>query len=183
MRPSRLTDARALLPAALILALVAAAVGAESAGSSPAACAPRLVSPAYERSLARTLASGRDVLGERLLRTPGGPTYAAAARLVPPLLFARTSKQRPLTPSGVYYIPSAQPAGPQGAGAPMLLLADGSEIRYGSVGGPRLRVSVGGGETFGACLRRAGAARLALGYLPIVETSDADADGTRFRQE
>ena len=168
MRPRRLTDARALLPAALALALVAAATGAERAGGTPAVCAPRLVSPSYERSLARTLGSGRDVLGERLLRLPGGPTYAAAARLVPPLLFARTSKQRALTSSGVYYVPSAQPAGAQGAGAPMLLLADGSEVRYGSVGGPSLRVSVAGGERFGSCLRRAGAARLAAGYLPIV---------------
>ena len=164
MRPRRLTDARALLPAALALALVAAATGADRAGGTPAVCAPRLVSPAYERSLARTLGSGRDVLGERLLRLPGGPTYAAAARLVPPLLFARTSKQRALTSSGVYYVPSAQPAGAQGAGAPMLLLADGSEVRYGSVGGPSLRVSVAGGERFGSCLRRArcGAARRGL---------------------
>ena len=183
MRPRRLTDARALLPAALTLALVAAATGADRAGGSPAVCAPRLVSAAYERSLARTLGSGRDVLGERLLRLPGGPTYAAAARLVPPLLFARTSKQRALTSSGVYYVPSAQPAGVQGAGAPMLLLADGSEVRYGSVGGPSLRVSVAGGERFGSCLRRAGAARLAAGYLPIVETSYVDAHGTRYHQE
>jgi hypothetical protein len=183
MRPRRLPDARALLPAALILALVAAATGADRAGGSPAGCAPRLVSPAYERSLARTLTGGRDVLGERLLRLPGGPTYAAAARLVPPLLFARTSKQRALTPSGVYYVPSAQPAGAQGAGAPMLLLADGSEIRYGSVGGRSLRVSVAGGERFGSCLRRTGAARLAAGYLPIVQTSYVDAHGTRYHQE
>jgi hypothetical protein len=183
MRPWWLPDARALLPAALILTLVAAATGAERAGGSPARCPPRLVSPAYERALARTLDSGRDVLGERLLRLPGGPTYAAAARLVPPLLFARTSKQRPLTPSGVYYVPSAQPAGPQGAGAPMLLLADGSEIRYGSVGGPTLTVTVASGERFGSCLRRAAPARLAAGYLPIVQTSYVDAHGTRYRQE
>ena len=152
-------------------------------GASPPRCAPREVSPAYERRLARTLASGRDLLGERLLRAPGGPTYAAAAGLVPPLLFARTSRQRPLTESGVYYIPSAEPGGAQGAGAPMLLVADGSEIRYGSVGGPRLAVRLGTGERFGACLRRSGGARLAAGYLPILQTSYVDARGRHFRQE
>ena len=65
----------------------------------------------------------------------------------------------------------------------MLLLADGSEVRYGSVGGPSLRVSVAGGERFGSCLRRTGAARLAAGYLPIVQTSYVDAHGTRYHQE
>src|SRR3954449_5150928 len=134
MRPSRLPDARALLPAALIVGLSLGAASAGTAGGTATGCPPRLVSPAYERSLAAALASGPDVLGERLLRLPSGPTYAAAAGLVPPLLFARTSKQRPLTSSGVYYVPSAQPAGAQGAGAPMLLLADGSEVRYGSAG-------------------------------------------------
>jgi hypothetical protein len=183
MRPWRLPDARALLPAALILGLGLAATGAERAGGSPAGCAPRLVSPGYERALTDTLASGRDVLGERLLRQPGGPTYAAAARLVPPLLLARTSKQRPLTSSGVYYVPSAQPGGPQGAGAPMLLLADGSEVRYGAVGGPRLAVRLAGGERFGSCLRRSAPARLADGYLPIVQTAYVDAHGGRFSQE
>jgi len=182
MRPRRIPDARALLPAALILAFGLAAATAGGAGVA-AACAPRTVSASYERSLARTLAGGRDVLGEGLLRRPGGPTYEAAARLVPPLLFARTSGRRPLTSSGVYYVPSAQPAGAQGAGAPMLLLADGSEVRYGSVGGPSLAVRVDGGEGFGSCLRRSGAARLAAGYLPIVQTSYVDAHGRRYQQE
>src|SRR3954447_11395383 len=182
MRPERLPDARALLPAALIVGLSLGAASAGAAGGAATVCPPRQVSPAYERSLARTLASGRDVLGERLLRLPNGPTYAAAAKLVPPLLFARTSKQRPLTSSGVYYVPSAEPGGPQGAGAPMLMLADGSEVRYGSVGGPSLQVRVGA-EGFGSCLRRTGAARLADGYLPILQTSYTDARGRRYRQE
>ena len=160
MRPSRLSDARTLPVAALLLALGVAGASAERAVAHAAGCGPRFVSPAYERSLARTLDSGQDLLGERLLRLPGGPTYAAAAKLVPPLLFARTSRQRPLTSSGVYYVPSAQPGGDQGAGAPMLLLADGSEARYGSVGGAALTVRVEDGERFGACLRRSGAARL-----------------------
>src|SRR3982751_2826931 len=151
MRPSRLPDARALLPAALIVGLSLGAAGAGTAGGAAPGCPPRLVSPAYERSLTAALGSGRDVLGEQLLRLPNGPTYAAAARLVPPLLFARTSNQRRLTSSGVYYVPSAEPGGPQGAGAPMLLLADGSEVRYGSVVGPSLQVRVGA-ERFGSCL-------------------------------
>src|SRR3954452_11372432 len=183
MRPPRLFDARAFLVSALLLALGIAGASPGHAQGSPPGCAPRLVSPAYERSLGHALGSGRDVLGARLLRLPGGPTYEAAARLVPPLLFARTSKQRPLTSSGVYYVPAAQPAGAQGAGAPMLLLADGSEIRYGSVAGPALAVRLGNGERFGSCLRRSGAARLAGGYLPIVQTSYVDARGRRYRQE
>src|SRR3954447_6967836 len=175
MRPPRLSDARALPTAAALLALGVAGATAGHAEGRAVGCAPPLVSAAYEQSLARILDSGSDVLGERLLRLPGGPTYAAAAKLVPPLLFARTSKQRPLTSSGVYYVPSAQPSGSQGAGAPMLLLADGSEVRYGSVAGPSLSLRLGTGERFGSCLRRAGPARLGSGYLPILLTSYVDA--------
>ncbi|HEY7207163.1 MAG TPA: hypothetical protein VH416_02895 [Gaiellaceae bacterium] len=52
-------------------------------------------------------------------------------------------------------------------------------------GGDSLTVSVGedGRERFGSCAARLGAARLADGYLPILETRYLDAGGTRYRQE
>ena len=145
---------------------------------------PRLVSPAYERSLARILGSGRDVLGERLLRLPGGPTYAAAARLVPPLLFARTSKQRALTSSGVYYVPSAQPAGAQGAGrsdAAARRRQRGS-VRLGRRAEPRASASPAASGSARAC-----GARARRGWPRATcrssSTSYVDAHGTRYRQE
>jgi hypothetical protein len=175
------------LPAAAIAvalaALAGSAPGARGEGVT-AACAPRLVSAAYEARIAAVQAHGADVLGERLLRRPGGPTYAAAAGALPQLLYARTSGRRALTDTGVYYVPSAQPGGSQGAGSPTLHVADGSEILYGSVDGPRLSVRVGAGrELFGSCLRRLTHARLGSGYLPIVRTRYVDAAGGRYTQE
>ena len=61
------------------------------------------------------------------------------------------------------------PAGPQGAGSVALHVADGSQIVSERVGGPSLTVDVGG-ERFGSCLRRLTPARLAGGWLPILET-------------
>ncbi|MBA3842624.1 MAG: hypothetical protein H0X39_08385 [Actinobacteria bacterium] len=153
-------------------------------GSSASACAPRLVSAGYEQHLASVTGSGIDVLGRRLVARPGGPTYAAAARALPPLLFARTSGKRPLTRTGVYAIPSAQPGGAQGAGSAALHVADGSEILFGSTTGPRLSVEVGAArELFGSCVSRLTPARLGAGYLPVVQTSYVDAAGGRYTQE
>ncbi len=75
----------------------------------------------------------------------------------------------PLTSSGVYYLPFAEPDGPLGAGTVALHVADGSEIVSQRVGGPALEVSVGGAP-YGACLARLTPARLADGWLPILET-------------
>jgi hypothetical protein len=86
-----------------------------------------------------------------------------------PLLYARSAGRRPLTRSGVYYLPFAQPDGPLGAGTVALHVADGSEIVSQRVGGSALQVSVGGGP-YGACLSRLTPARLADGWLPILET-------------
>jgi hypothetical protein len=131
------------------------------------------------------LASGQDVWGEELLRRSGGPTLAAARALLPPLYEARAAHRTSLTSSGAYYLPFAEPVGPLGAGAVALHLADGSEIVTGRVGGPSLSIDVGSGgrERFGSCLSRAGAATLAGGYLPILETSYRDAQGAAYRQE
>ncbi len=115
------------------------------------------------------LASRTDVWGSRLLRAPGGPTLAGASGHLAPLLYARTAKGRPLTPSGVYYLPFAQPGGPLGAGTVNLHVADGSEIVSGRAGGPALRVDVDGGR-YGSCLERLSTPRLADGWLPILQT-------------
>jgi hypothetical protein len=74
-----------------------------------------------------------------------------------------------LTSSGVYYLPFAEPEGLLGAGTVALHVADGSEILSQRVGGPALEVSVGG-ERYGSCLARLTPARLAGGWLPILET-------------
>src|SRR5204862_6870338 len=66
-----------------------------------------------------------------------------------------------------------------------LHVADGSEIITRQVKGPHLDVAVGaiGLERSGSCLRRLVPARLADGYLPILQTSYTDAGGVRYDQE
>ena len=114
------------------------------AGSPPAAadstCAPPRASAAYTASVTRALASGRDLWGDALLRAPGGPTFLGASGHLAPILYARSAKGRPLTRSGVYYLPFADPGGPLGAGSVALHVADGSEIISERAGGPALRV-------------------------------------------
>jgi hypothetical protein len=101
-------------------------------------------------------------------------------------LLARAAGKTSLTPSGVHYVPFAQPVeGGRGAGSAALHLADGSRIVAERVGGRALTVGVGvgGGEPYGSCLRRLGAPRLADGHLPILRTAYTDAGEVRFRQE
>jgi len=156
--------------AALAAALVIAAVVLPA---SPSAAAPRCAqdraTPAYSGSVFRALRSKRDVWGEQLLRRPGGPTYAAVRRLLKPLLFAR-ARSKPLTASGVYYLPFAQPLGSHGALDIALHVADGSQILARTAAGASLRVLVGPGgrEPFGSCLSRLSEPTLAEGYLPIL---------------
>jgi hypothetical protein len=157
--------------AALVLCLGAAPVHAQSR------CAPPRASAAYTARVTAALGSGRDLWGEQLLRAPGGPTLAGASGRLAPLLYARSAKGKPLTGSGVYYLPFAVPGGPLGAGTVDLHVADGSEILSGRVGGPALRVAVAG-ERYGSCLSRLTPARLADGWLPILATRYAG-----FRQE
>jgi hypothetical protein len=114
----------------------------------------------------RALRSGPDLWGDRLLRAPGGPTLAAARRFLPPLRYALARGGAKLTDSGVYYLPFAGQAPPQGVSAPALHVADGSRIYAGSVLGPSLAVFVGG-RPFASC-----GARLADGWLPILRTRD-----------
>ena len=124
-------------------------------------------------------------LGERLLRSPGGPTFAAASRLLPPLLFADGHGGRPLTASGVYYFPFTLPysvGGPRGLRAARRRREPDLVRR---VDGPSLTVSVGedGDERFGSCLARLQTPRLAEGYLPILQVAYSDGAGVRYRQE
>jgi hypothetical protein len=143
------------------------------AGPAPAAasggCDAPLASAAYTASVTRALASGRDLWGDALLRAPGGPTFRGASRHLAPILYARSANGRPLTRTGVYYLPFAAPLGSLGAGSVALHVADGSEIVSQRAGGPALEVNVAGG-LYGSCLSRLAPARLAAGWLPILDT-------------
>jgi hypothetical protein len=171
--------------AALAAAVVVTGVAVHAA---PAAAAPRCahprVSPAYAGSVLRALRAKRDVWGEQLLRRGDGPTYDAVRRLLKPLLYAR-AQRKPLTASGVYYLPFAQPLGNHGALEIALHVADGSQILARTATGASLRVLVGPGgrEPFGSCLTRLSQPTLADGYLPILETRYVDSAGVRYRQE
>jgi hypothetical protein len=140
---------------------VLAAVLLAWAAPAHACPAPRSASP---DEVQRALRSGPDLWGNRLLAAPGGPTLAAARRFLPPLRFARAHGGAPLTASGVYYVPFAAEAPPQGASRLWLDVADGSRIYADSVTGPSLTVSAGG-KAFASCT-----ATLADGWLPILRT-------------
>jgi hypothetical protein len=172
------------------IALTASAVVAAFGGSSRATlatpvCHAPVASAAYSQRVRAVLGSRHDVLGERLLRAPGGPTFAAAHRLLPPLLFAAGPGGRPLTASGVYYLPFTLPYSVGGSRGFGLHVADGSQIIVRRVGGPSLTVFVGrhGDERYGSCLARLQTPRLAEGYLPILQVAYSDRAGVRYRQE
>jgi hypothetical protein len=174
-----------LLPLAACLVLLAAA----AAGSSRPAAATERCTPGaswdYARGVGAATRSRRDLWGRRLLAAPAGPTYDAARRLVAPLLYATQRGRRPLTDSGVYYLPLAYPTDVYAPATFALHVADGSEIVTRRVGGPHLVLRVGraGTERYGSCLARTTLATLADGYLPIVETGYTDASGVRYTQE
>lgn len=170
-----------------VLGAVTAVVGgrAESATPKAASCAPPRASAAHTKRVERALRTHHDVWGNALLNAPDGPSYEAARRLLPPLLYARAPGKRALTESGVYYVPFGQPLGARGAGSVALHVADGSQVIAERVGGRRLTILVGakGRERYGACVRRLGQARLAAGYQPIMTTTYTDGVGVRYRQE
>src|SRR5258708_18521626 len=178
----RVARTLAILATALLVAVVAgAAQDARPAAAS--ACGPRWATSAYTGEVRQAVDSGPDLWGERLLAAPGGPTYAGAQRYLTPLLHAIQRQQRPLTPSGFYYVPLSFPFTSYGSTVFALHVADGSQIITRHVGGPSLSVYVGrGNERYGACEARLHPARLADGYLPIVQTSYTDAAGVRYRQ-
>jgi hypothetical protein len=167
----------------LSAAVAVSASSAASGGASSASCPRARVNDAYAAHVRQALLSGSDRWGEALLSRPGGPTFAGAARFLHPLLFAR-SRRGPVTASGVYYVPFGEPLGTRGAFGSALHVADGSEILASR--GPRsLTVLVGdhGRERYGACLSKLAPARLAHGWLPILDTAYTDTGGVRYRQE
>jgi hypothetical protein len=174
---------------ACVLGCAGGAVSGSHAGGADrlvaSTCPRQRLSAAYTDRTLAALRAHQDVWGNRLLASPGGPSYAGARRYLRPLLLARGPGGEWLTDSGVYYLPFAQPDGPQGAGSVALHVADGSQIVSQQVGGRSLTVSVGaaGHERYGSCLVRLSAASLAGGGLPILETRYLDADGARYRQE
>ena len=173
---------------AVLAAVAVAAFASVAAAPAPAArtgCGNPRMAPREQRAVLHALASGRDVWGEQLLAARDGPTYAAAAQYLPPLLFARGPHGTKLTASGVYYVPVADPPGPAGAGVVALHVADGSELLARKVTGRSLTLLVGadGRERYGSCLSRLTPARLLDGYLPVLETSYVDAHGARYDEE
>jgi hypothetical protein len=122
------------------------------------------------------------------LHSRAGPTFDGVRRYLTPLLLAghaAGAKDKTLTVSGAYYLAFARPTGAVDGGAVALHVADGSQIISERTTGPRLTVQVGpdGDERYGSCLSRLETPRLSSGYLPILETGYADADGFRYRQE
>jgi hypothetical protein len=168
--------------AVLAAAVVVAAGAARAHGADAPACPQPAASAAYTRGVMTALRSRTDAWGNRLLAARGGPTYAGARKYLQPLLYARGPGGRPLTASGVYYLPFAEPDGPRGAGSVALHVADGSQVLWQRAGGRALTVTVGG-ERYGSCLARLAAPALAGGFLPILETRYRDGHGRRYRQE
>ena len=179
--------------AALTIAALgaAAALAGGRADGATVRSRPRLLRAAARRPPhTRAGSSGRSARvttsgATRSLNAPDGPSYEAARRLLPPLLYARAPGKRPLTESGVYYVPFGQPLGARGAGSVALHVADGSQVIAERVGGRRVTILVGakGRERYGSCVARLGQARLAAGYLPIMSTTYADGARVRYRQE
>ena len=175
-----------MLAIAALVAAVAVVVGrAEQAATKTSGCAAPRATAAHTRSVERALRTRHDVWGNALLSAPDGPSYEAARRLLPPLLYARAPGKRALTDSGVYYVPFGQPLGARGAGSVALHVADGSQVIAERVGGRRLTILVGakGRERYGSCVARLGQARLGSGYLPILSTTYTDSARVRYRQE
>lgn len=167
------------------LAVVAALASQPPATAGEGSCASRAPVPARTTAVLRSaLDSGRDVLGERLLASPAGPTYGGVRRVLPSLWYARGRGGGAVTRSGAYYLTFGYPGSLYGEKAFGLHVADGSEILVSRTDGPALRVVVGRRpELYGSCLSRLGGPQLADGWLPILRTTYVDADGVRYAQE
>ena len=169
-----------LLAAVVALAVCASAVHA----ASRSVCPLRSATPAYSASVEHAAASRTDLWGGQLLRERGGPTFAAVRHKLTPLTEALQWHARTLTPSGSYYLPFSFDFTPNGDAVYALHVADGSEIVTRHIGGPSLSLYVGEGkELYGSCASRLTAAKLAEGWLPILQTSYVDSFGVRYRQE
>ena len=177
---------------ALAVGALAAAVCGAPAGAlrapGAAGCPQPAPDPAYAASVNAALAAKQDVWGNQLLASPAGPTYAAAAGYLRPLLLVGPplgSAPHRLTQSGVYYLAFGRPAEGRHPRTIDLHVADGSQIVSERATGTSLSVDVGEGrfERYGSCLARLAPARLGGGYLPILETGYVDRGGVHYRQE
>ena len=106
--PARRPRATAAFIALAVLALCSADVS-RAGGAGTTSCPRRTSTPAYAPPSRGPSGSTRDLWGEQLLASRGGPTYEAASRYLTPLLFGQQRGRRPLTRSGVYYLPFALP--------------------------------------------------------------------------
>ena len=88
-----------------------------------------------------------------------------------------------MTATGVYYLAFGIPQGPRGTSTVALHVADGSQILWRKTTGPALSVWAGPGERYGSCLARLTPARLAQGWLPVLETGYENAAGAHLHQE
>jgi hypothetical protein len=177
---------------ALAVGVFVAAAGGAPAGAlrapGAAGCPQPAPDPAYAASVNDALAAKQDVWGNQLLANPAGPTYAAAAGYLHPLLLVGPplgSQPYRLTRSGVYYLAFGRPAEGRHPRTIDLHVADGSQIVSERVTGTSLSVDVGASrfERYGSCLARLAPAMLGGGYLPILETRYADAGDVHYRQE
>src|SRR4051812_41173414 len=167
----------AVLASLLLAALAATHVSVHAAQP----CTPT-VSRSYAQGVGSVVRSGHDIWGAQLMRNP---TYDAAVKKLPPILFATQRAHQPLTASRVYYLALSYPTGENSPETFALHVADGSQIISRFNIGPSLTIDVGqtGHERYGSCLRRATLATLDSGYLPILETSYTDAGGVQYQQE
>jgi hypothetical protein len=165
--------------AAIALAAFVAAHAHSVSAAQP--CTPT-VSRAYAQGIGKIVRTGRDVWGAQIVKNP---TFAAAQKKLPPILFATQRGHKPLTASHVYYLALSYPTGENAPQTFALHVADGSQIISRFVGGPSLTIYVGrtGHERYGSCLSRETLATLDSGYLPIMQTSYTDADGVKYDQE
>jgi hypothetical protein len=167
--------------ALLLLLVPSGASGERTVGGD---CPSARLTAGRSSVLAAALAARRDILGEKLMASRAGPSYAAIRRLLPPLWYARGRGGAMLTRSGAYYLTFAYPLSLYGEKAFALHVADGSEIVSRRASGPSLTLYVGDGhERYGLCLGRLSRPRLARGYLPILRTTYVDARGVRYTQE
>jgi hypothetical protein len=176
--------ARSVVLVGMLVIMAPSATGARVGSAPPRACSPTKAQPAYTTRIRQALRAGHDLWGEKLLAAVGGPTYEGARHYVAPLLYAKGPAGLRLDESGVYYLPFSFPFNiydPVNA----LHVADGSEIISRRIGGRSLTLFVGsaGRERYGTCLARLRPARLAGGYLPILETAYTDEGGVLYRQE
>jgi hypothetical protein len=188
-------------PTFVVAAVAAAMVASLASVPGEAAAVPRVpgtvgcpasapalaLSDSYKTSVEQALASGDDVMGDKALAAPGGPTYAGVKDDLTPLMyaFAPAAGGSYLDDSGVYYIPFGQPTAPSARGSIALHVADGSQIISDKSGNRSLRVYIGtdGTERYGECINDLAEPALRDGYLPVLDTSYTDYNGIKYSQE